>query len=59
MRQEIRFQYYLRGIGFLNDYECVRNILLRAPVRLLPSSLRGMIYRALLRDRRTKSVAQG
>ncbi len=43
-------QLALLEMGFLNGYECVRNIVLRMPVRLIPRQLRTLAYRVLLRD---------
>jgi O104-antigen biosynthesis beta-1,3-galactosyltransferase len=48
-RQEVRNQRVLYDLGFLSAYEMARNVALRAPVRLLPSFLRGSVYRRLLR----------
>ncbi len=56
--QDVRFQLYLRKIGYITGLQCLRNILLRAPIRLLPGSFRGAIYRILLRDRGEKDLVQ-
>jgi hypothetical protein len=42
-------------MGFLNGSQCVRNIVLRTPVRLIPRQLRTLAYQVLLRgDARTQ-----
>ena len=43
-------QLALLEMGFLNGFECIRNIVLRAPFRLIPRQLRTVAYQALLRD---------
>ncbi len=50
-REEIRFQLILAGMGFITWAECISNIFLRVPIRLLPSSLRAGIYNEILRDK--------
>ena len=50
VKQETRMQLALLEMGFLNGFECIRNIVLRAPFRLIPRQLRTVAYQALLRD---------
>jgi O104-antigen biosynthesis beta-1,3-galactosyltransferase len=47
--QEIKLQLRLREMGFLKHYECLRNILVRGPVRLVPNQVRSMLYQRFLR----------
>lgn len=37
--------------GFINGFEMARNLLIRVPVRLMPSTLRGWIYTKQLRNK--------
>jgi len=55
-KRDIAFQFYLYRIGLLNVFGCVRNILLRAPIRLTPGVLRALCYRLLLRRRFTPGL---
>jgi glycosyltransferase involved in cell wall biosynthesis len=50
-KRDIEFQLFLHKIGLLNASECVRNILLRAPIRLSPVFVRSLCYRIFLRKR--------
>jgi len=50
VKQETRMQLILLELGFLNGSECIRNIVLRMPVRLIPRQLRTLAYQVLLRD---------
>lgn len=50
-RQDLTFQFFLLGIGLLSASECIRNILIRAPIRLAPESIRALCYRLFLRQR--------
>jgi glycosyltransferase involved in cell wall biosynthesis len=56
-KRDIAFQLYLYRIGFLGALGCLRNILLRAPVRLTPTYLRALCYGLLLRTRFTPKPA--
>ncbi|KAA1861441.1 amylovoran biosynthesis protein AmsE [Escherichia coli] len=47
---EVKAQYGFYKIGFLNKQEMIINIVLRAPVRLMPNFMRKIIYRNLLRN---------
>jgi glycosyltransferase involved in cell wall biosynthesis len=53
LKRDIAFQFYLYRIGLLGAFGCLMNILLRAPVRLMPSFLRALCYKFLLRRRFT------
>jgi O104-antigen biosynthesis beta-1,3-galactosyltransferase len=48
--QELRLQLYFHKIGFLSAAEAIRNTFVRAPVRLIPASMRGLLYTRLLRS---------
>jgi glycosyltransferase involved in cell wall biosynthesis len=50
-RHEISFFNQIRRSGFLSSTEFITNIALHTPVRLLPSFIRALIYRGLLRQR--------
>jgi glycosyltransferase involved in cell wall biosynthesis len=52
-RREIAFQVFLHKLGMLSVSECIRNMLLRAPVRLTPSFVRALCYRFFLRRKYT------
>jgi glycosyltransferase involved in cell wall biosynthesis len=47
---EARAQGEMHRMGFLSTAEWARNMLVRGPVRLVPASLRGLIYSAWLRS---------
>ncbi|MCL2046770.1 MAG: glycosyltransferase [Oscillospiraceae bacterium] len=49
INSEWRMQSQLKKIGFLNNLEFVRNLILRIPIRLLPSRIVGFIYKKTLR----------
>jgi O104-antigen biosynthesis beta-1,3-galactosyltransferase len=51
LREEIGFQGYLRDLGLQSAGGACLNILIRGPVRLAPSAVRGLCYRFLLRSR--------
>lgn len=44
IRQELDLQREFLELGFINIYEYLTNILIRSTIRLLPNSLRGMVY---------------
>ncbi|WP_153552724.1 glycosyltransferase [Halomicrobium sp. LC1Hm] len=46
---EVRLQWRFYQIGFLSGTALLRNLIMRAPVRLLPRSIRKHLYRRLLR----------
>jgi glycosyltransferase involved in cell wall biosynthesis len=49
-KDEIAFQWRLQKMGFLTIVQCLRNVILRTPVRLLPGSVRSILYRRFLRS---------
>lgn len=51
LKHEVDFQLFLRGIGMVDMFGCIRNILLRAPIRLAPNFVRSMCYNLFLRKR--------
>jgi O104-antigen biosynthesis beta-1,3-galactosyltransferase len=51
LKEEIGFQGYLRNLGLQSAGGACLNILIRGPVRLAPSAVRGLCYRFLLRGR--------
>jgi glycosyltransferase involved in cell wall biosynthesis len=59
LKREIESQVFLHGIGFLTAAECIRNILLRAPVRLMPAFAVGLCYKHLLRTRAAPRSGRG
>lgn len=48
-RNEIRLQREFRKMGFINQYEYIRNLILRVPPRLLSSRLLKVFYKYILR----------
>ncbi|GHS87914.1 glycosyl transferase [Bacteroidia bacterium] len=49
-KSEIRLMKYLRKKHFISWYQYVLNLVLRIPVRFLPTSIRSLIYKLLLRS---------
>ena len=49
-KQEIFMQTKFYKLGFLSIFRLIKNVMIRVPVRLMPSKLRGVIYARLLRD---------
>lgn len=49
-KSEIKAQVNFYKMGFLSAFELVRNLVLRVPVRLLPNSLRAIVYKIILRS---------
>lgn len=49
-RTEMKVQKAFVDYGFLNSFEMIRNLLIRAPIRLLPNNIRGKLYQFALRD---------
>ena len=47
---ELKVQRYIHQIGYITFYEMVRNCCMRSLGRLIPNSLRGYIYKKLLRE---------
>jgi len=50
LKQEINLQLRLYGMSFFSAAQCAMNILLRAPIRLVPVPLRSWLYQVFLRD---------
>lgn len=48
-KQEIKMQHGFYKIGFFSCLQLVKNLTLRIPIRLIPSSIRGLIYSKILR----------
>lgn len=55
VRKEVELQRELRRIGLISRPQMAVNLLLRLPIRVLPTSVRGRIYSTLLRDSTTRS----
>lgn len=49
-QQEIKMQYSFYKLGFLSFLQLIKNLILRIPIRLIPSSIRGVIYSKILRQ---------
>lgn len=49
LKQEIRFQKYLREIGFISFVDYISNVCIRSLMRLLPDWLRKVLYKNCLR----------
>lgn len=49
-KQETVMQYSFYKLGFLSFLQLIKNLILRIPVRLIPSSIRGVIYSKILRQ---------
>ncbi|TYR72622.1 glycosyltransferase [Rossellomorea vietnamensis] len=48
---DIKLQKEYLDLGFINLYEFITNISMRAPVRILPNKMRGWIYMTFLRGK--------
>lgn len=48
-RQETVMQYSFYKLGFLSSFQLIKNVILRIPIRLVPSNIRKAIYSKLLR----------
>jgi glycosyltransferase involved in cell wall biosynthesis len=59
LKRDIDSQLFLHSIGFLTVSESFRNILLRAPVRLMPEFAVGLCYKHLLRTRVAPGSGRG
>jgi glycosyltransferase involved in cell wall biosynthesis len=57
LKQEMAFQLFLHEVGLVAVSECIRNIVMRAPIRLAPNSVRSMCYKLFLRHGSTPSGA--
>lgn len=49
-KQEISMQIKFYKLGFLSIFQLIKNVMIRVPVRLMPSQLRGLIYSQILRQ---------
>lgn len=49
-KQEIKMQHSFYRLGFFSCLQLVKNLTLRMPIRLIPSSIRGLIYSKILRQ---------
>ena len=49
-KQEIKMQHGFYKLGFFSCLQLVKNLTLRTPIRLIPSSIRGLIYSKILRQ---------
>ena len=49
-QQEVTMQLGFYKIGFLSFLQLIKNLILRIPIRLIPSSVRGLIYSNILRQ---------
>ncbi|WP_201575845.1 glycosyltransferase [Psychrobacter immobilis] len=49
-KRETVMQYSFYKLGFLSCLQLVKNLTLRIPIRLIPSSIRGLIYSKVLRQ---------
>lgn len=47
--QETIMQYSFYKLGFLSRLQLIKNLMLRIPIRVIPSNIRGMIYSKVLR----------
>lgn len=50
LTQDISFQNFLLHTGFIGKFDYIKNIFIRAAVRLIPNRLREWIYRRFLRE---------
>jgi glycosyltransferase involved in cell wall biosynthesis len=51
LKQDVRLQLFLHEVGLLARSECIRNIVVRASLRLAPVAVRSLCYRLFLRTR--------
>ncbi|MEH7503780.1 glycosyltransferase [Neobacillus drentensis] len=56
LSSEVKLQLIMYKMRFINIFELASNVMVRGIVRLLPNSLRGMLYQLFLRDRSHKSL---
>ena len=49
-KQEIKMQTEFYKLGFISAFQLLRNLMIRVPVRVIPSKLRGLIYTNFLRQ---------
>jgi len=50
LRRDVAFQLFLYKMGLVTAPMCVRNIAMRAPIRLAPTFVRSICYNLFLRD---------
>jgi glycosyltransferase involved in cell wall biosynthesis len=55
LKQEVAFQLFLRKTGLVTVPGCIRNIAMRAPIRLAPTFVRSICYDLFLRDDQSPS----
>lgn len=48
-RLELHFQYLIYKLGFISLWEYVRNFMIRLCIRIMPNSLRSLVYKRFLR----------
>jgi hypothetical protein len=53
---EVRFQKELKRLGLLSSLQMYKNIVVRFGVRVMPNSLRSLIYQKLLRRNNMKAI---
>lgn len=53
---EVRFQKELKRLGLLSSLQMYKNIVVRFGVRVMPNSLRSLIYQKLLRRNNMKTI---
>ena len=56
LKQDVAFQLFLHKVGLITVPGCVRNIAMRAPIRLAPTFVRSIIYNLFLRGGPPPSV---
>ena len=49
-KQETIMQYNFYKLGFLSRLQLIKNLTVRIPIRLIPSSIRGVVYSKILRQ---------
>ena len=54
VRREAQFVKTMKTMGFLSTLECAKYIAVHTPVRIIPPSIRGLIYRRYLRESVTR-----
>lgn len=54
VRRETTFVKTMKTMGFLSTLECAKYLAIHAPVRIIPPSVRGMIYRRYLRTQKIR-----
>jgi glycosyltransferase involved in cell wall biosynthesis len=55
LKQDVAFQLFLHKMGLVTASGCIRNIAMRAPVRLAPAFVRSIFYNLFLRDGQSPS----